>query len=133
MNNEPTATTTPASEPAVTNDQKTAKHTAPSGKTFEVRTRVNVRQHNELKKAFHRGVKAEVSEETTADNIKQQISGDIMLDVADKAVQLCLVAYGENRSNPAEELLNSDEIKDYEAVVEALQPIIKELFTQPSK
>lgn len=131
MENEPTAT--PAVEPAVTTTEKTKKLTAPSGKTFEVRTRVNVRQHNELKKAFHRGVKAEVTESTTADNIKQQISGDIMLEVAEKAVHLCLVAYGENRTNPAEELLNSDEVKDYEAVVEALEPIIKELFTQPSK
>lgn len=133
MDNEQPTTTPATSEPAVTTDQKTKVVKLPSGKTAEVRTRVNVRQHNELKKAFHRGVKAEVTEQTSAENIKQHISGDIMLEVADKAVQTCLVAYGENRTNPAEELLNSDEVKDYEAVVEALEPIIKELFTQPSK
>lgn len=131
MNEEQTQT--PPAETAITTDLKTKTIKLPSGKTAEVRTRVNVRQHNDLKKVFHRGVSAEVTGTTTAENIKQQISGDTMLEVADKAVQTCLIAYGNNRDNPVEELLNSDDVKDYEAVVEALAPIIQELFTRPSK
>jgi hypothetical protein len=106
----------------------TRKFTAPSGKEVEVKTHLNVKEHNQLKKTLYGGV--QIAGEAGTQNIAQNINGAVLVDVEEKAVELALVKYGENSTDPAKELMNQERADDYIAIVKELESLTSAIFTK---
>ena len=112
-----------------TTQRTTRTFTAPGGKEVEVKTTLNVREHNALKKALYSGVQIEAGETTDAAPT-QKISGAILVEVEEKLVELAVVRYGENRTDPANEIMNGETSEDYTAIVKELAGFTEAIFTK---